>query len=84
MPAGKPSIPSGSRADGSQQRLRFGLGEFRAYRWRKTPGWNPASVLGGLKGKHRKQRECPKCDAVAGEPCWNQAGNPMRSYHTQR
>jgi hypothetical protein len=74
---------TGGRADGMQQRLRHGLGEFVPYRWRGVKDWNPAKVLYGRRGT-RKSRECPKCGTPAGEPCRNQAGKPMRSYHTQR
>jgi len=67
-----------------QQRLRHGLGEFKAYRYQGIQGWNPAKILGGRRDKHRKTRECEKCGAQPGEQCLNQAGNPMRSYHTGR
>lgn len=77
------TILSGDRADGTQQRLRHGLGEFVPYRWRGTPGWNPAKVLKGQRGP-RKSRPCDKCKAEVGDPCLNQAGQPMRGYHTGR
>jgi hypothetical protein len=75
---------SGDRADGTQQRLRFGLGEFVPYRWRGIPGWNPAAVLNGVRSRNRKQRACGKCKAQPGESCLSQAGKPMRSTHTGR
>jgi hypothetical protein len=81
LPAGR--RPYGERADGMQQRLRHGLGEFKAYRWRGIKDWNPAKVLYGRRGT-RKSRACPKCGTEPGEPCLNQAGKPMRSYHTAR
>jgi hypothetical protein len=67
-----------------QQRLRYGLGEFRPYRWRGIPGWNPAKALGGRRSKNRKARACGKCGAQVGEPCLNLAGKPMRTAHTGR
>ena len=83
MPGRGPIVP-GERADGSQQRLRYGLGEFRPYRWHGIKDWNPAAVLGGRRDKHRKTRPCEKCGVQPGEQCLNRAGQPMRSYHTGR
>lgn len=54
------------------------------YRWRGTPGWNPAKALGGRQSKKRKTRPCEQCGAQPGECCRNQAGKDMRSYHTGR
>jgi hypothetical protein len=84
MPAGRPPILSGDRADGTQQRLRHGLGEHRPYRWRGVPGWNPASALDGERSKDRKDRACGKCKAQPGEYCVTRAGKPMHSTHTGR
>lgn len=75
-------ILSGDRADGTQQRLRHGLGEFVPYRWRGIPGWNPAAGL--PKRSPRKSRACGKCKAQPGESCLNNSGKPMRGYHTGR
>ena len=75
---------SGDRADGTQQRLRYGLGEHKPYRWRGTPGWNPAKALAGRQSKDRKSRPCDKCEAQPGEPCLNTSGTAMRGYHTGR
>jgi hypothetical protein len=83
MATGRHAIISGDRADGTQQRLRFALGEFVPYRWRGVPGWNPASVLDGRRGP-RKSRECEKCCAGIGKACLNASGKEMRGYHTGR
>ena len=83
MPRSRAAIGSGDRADGTQQRLRHGLGEHKPYRWRGIPDWNPASVLGGRRGP-RKSRACEKCGAQVGEPCLNGSGKDMRGYHTGR
>jgi hypothetical protein len=83
MTAGRPAILSGDRADGTQQRLRYGLGEHKPYRYRGRPGWNPAKVLEGLQGT-RKSRPCRKCGAQPGEKCLTLAGKPMHSTHTER
>jgi len=83
VPAGRPAIISGDRADGTQQRLRYGLGEHKPYRWRGIPDWNPAKVL-GRQSKNRKSRECEKCGAQIGEACLNGSGQDMRGYHTGR
>ena len=78
------TILSGERADGMQQRLRYGLGEFVPYRWRGIPGWNPAKVLGGRHSKDRMARDCRKCGAQPGEACVSNGGKPMRNTHTGR
>ena len=83
MPTGREPILSGGRADGMQQRLRYGLGEFKPYRYRGRPGWNPAAVLKGRRGT-RKSRECEGCGAAPGSPCLNNSGQPMSGYHTER
>ena len=83
MPRGREPILSGGRADGMQQRLRYGLGEHVPYRYKGRPGWNPAAVLAGRFGT-RKSRECGKCGVAPGEPCLNNSGRPMHSYHTER
>ncbi len=75
-------VISGDRADGTQQRLRYGLGEFVPYRWRGIPGWNPAKVL--PKRARRKSRPCEKCGAEVDSPCLKASGDPMRGYHTGR
>ena len=72
-----------SGGDGTQQRLRYGLGEFKPYRWRGIPDWNPAKVLEKFTGK-RLDRKCGQCGAKPGKPCLNRAGNPMQDYHTGR
>ena len=82
--SGREPMLSGDRADGTQQRLRYGLGEFKPYRWRGIKDWNPAKVLGGRRSKNRRERACGKCKAQVGESCVNQAGQPMRSTHTGR
>jgi hypothetical protein len=83
MAAGRGLIISGDRADGTQQRLRYGLGEHKPYRYKGIPGWNPARVLAGRQGT-RKSRVCDRCGAQPGELCLSNAGKPMRSYHTER
>jgi hypothetical protein len=83
MAAGRPAIESGRLADGTQQRLRHGLGEFKAYRYKGKPGWNPARVLEQFTGKPLG-RQCGKCGAEPGEPCLNKAGRLMRGHHTAR
>ena len=83
MPS-RPAFLSGDRADGTQQRLRYGLGEFKAYRYKGTPGWNPASVLDGRRSRSRKTRACEQCGVQPGEACLSNAGKPMRTTHTGR
>ena len=70
--------------DGTQQRLRYGLGEFRPYRYKGRPDWNPASVLDGRRSKRRKSRPCEQCGAQPGEACLSKAGKAMRTTHTGR
>ena len=74
---GRPAIVSGDRADGTQQRLRYGLGEFRPYRYKGRPGWNPARALDA--GEDRMRRKCRTCGARAGVPCRTRSGNPVHS-----
>jgi hypothetical protein len=83
MGSGRSAIISGDRADGTQQRLRHGLGEHKPYRWRGIPGWNPAAALKEHSGP-RKSRACGKCKAQVGESCLDNSGKPMRGYHTGR
>jgi len=73
-----------SGSTGAQQRLRYGLGEFRPYRWRGRPGWNPATALAGRRSRDRKTRPCGKCGAVPGEQCRTRAGGHTRTTHAGR
>ena len=70
--------------DGSQQRLRYGLGEFKPYRWRGIKDWNPAKVLDGWRSTDRRTRDCHKCEALAGEECRTRSGKRMHTTHTGR
>ena len=83
MSYSRPAIVTGDRADGTQQRLRYGLGEFKAYRYKGRPDWNPAKVLKKFTGKPL-DRECGKCGAKPGKPCLSRAAKPMSSVHTTR
>jgi hypothetical protein len=78
----RPAAVSGST--GAQQRLRYGLGEFRPYHWRGRPGWNPAGALQGRRSRDRKTRPCGKCGTVAGEQCRTRAGGHTRTCHVGR
>lgn len=69
---------------GAQQRDRFALSKQRPYRWRGTPGWNPAAALGGWRSAGRKTRPCAYCGVKAGEQCRTVMGVPTRSYHSGR
>jgi len=78
------TILSGERADGMQQRLRYGLGEFKPYRWHGKPGWNPARVLHGWHSADRRARPCATCGALPGECCRTRNGNPSHTAHSGR
>jgi len=78
------AIVTGDRADGTQQRLRYGLGEFKPYRYKGRPGWNPARALEDWHSTGRKTRACGKCGAQPGGPCCTRGGKPMHTTHTGR
>ena len=74
-----------SGSTGAQQRLRYGLGEFRPYRWHGRPGWNPARVLDGWRSTDRMARECGYCGAPPGEHCRTRSGRVIpRTTHGGR
>jgi len=79
-----PPILSGDRADGTQQRLRYGLGEFRPYRYKGRPGWDPATALAGWRSADRGTRPCPTCGARPGQSCRSVTGKRANNAHTGR
>ena len=77
-------IVTGDLADGTQQRLRYGLGEHVPYRWHGRPGWNPARVLDAWRSGGRMTRECAACGAPPGGNCRTRSGGTTRTPHRGR